>query len=59
MSGAGGRSHYDVDEGDDRLAFSDDRVDGALRMQLRPGRADLRIVRTGGEVLDRSTVRCG
>ena len=57
--GAGGRSHYDVDEGDDRLAFSDDRADGALRMQLRPGRADLRIVRAGGDVLDRSTVRCG
>ena len=57
--GAGGRSHYDVDEGDDRLAFSDDRADGALRMQLQPGRAELRIVRADGRVLDRSTVRCG
>ena len=56
--GASGRERYDVDERDDRLAFSDDRSDGALRMLLRPGRASLRIVRADGRVLDRSTVRC-
>jgi calcineurin-like phosphoesterase family protein len=56
--GAGGRERYHVDGGDDRLAFSNDRVDGALRMQLQPGRANLRIVRADGRVLDRSTVRC-
>ena len=56
--GAGGRERYDVDERDDRLAFSNDRVDGALRMQLRPGLARLRIIRADGRTLDRSTVRC-
>jgi hypothetical protein len=56
--GAGGRERYDVDERDDRLAFSNDRVDGALRMQLRPGLARLRIISADGRTLDRSTVRC-
>ena len=56
--GAGGRERYDVDGSDPRLAFSDDRVDGALRMQLRPGLARLRIIRADGRILDRSTVRC-
>jgi hypothetical protein len=56
--GAGGRGRYAVDEHDPRLAFSNDRAYGALRILLRPGRADLRIVRADGRVLDRSTVRC-
>jgi hypothetical protein len=57
--GAGGRQRYAVDGSDSRLAFSNDSADGALRMQLRPGLARLRIVRADGRVLDRSTVRCG
>jgi hypothetical protein len=57
--GAGGRNRYDVDQDDPRLAFSDDDGDGALRMLLQPGRADLRVVRADGEQVDRSTVRCG
>ena len=56
--GAGGRERYDVDEGDGRLAFSDDSRDGALRMRLNPGVARLSIVAADGDVLDRSTVRC-
>ena len=56
--GAGGRERYAVNGADPRLAYSNDRVDGALRMQLQPGIARLRIVRADGRVLDRSTVRC-
>jgi 3',5'-cyclic AMP phosphodiesterase CpdA len=56
--GAGGRERYAVNGADPRLAYSNDRADGALRMQLRPGVARLRIVRADGRVLDRSTVHC-
>ena len=56
--GAGGRARYRVDGGDRRLAFSDDSVDGALRMRLNPRVARLSIVAANGDVLDRSTVRC-
>ena len=58
VSGAGGRERYQVDEDDPRLAFSDDRSFGGLRMVLRPGRADLAFVEAGGRVLDRSAVAC-
>ena len=58
VAGAGGRERYDVDQEDERLAFSEDDGDGALRMQLRPGRAELRFVSADGKELDRSTVRC-
>jgi hypothetical protein len=57
VAGAGGHSHYHVDA-DPRLAFADDHSDGALRIDLRPGRARLRFVAAGGEVLDDSAVRC-
>jgi hypothetical protein len=56
--GAGGRERYAVNGADPRLAYSNDGVDGALRMQLQSGIARLRIVRSDGRVLDRSTVRC-
>lgn len=56
--GAGGRSRYDVDESDDRLAFARDDVDGALRLELSPAAARYRFVSTGGEVLDSGTIRC-
>jgi hypothetical protein len=56
--GAGGRERYAVNTADPRLAYADDHADGALRMQLRPGVARLRIVRADGRILDRSTVRC-
>lgn len=58
VSGAGGHGHYDLDADDPRLAFGDDRHDGALRIELRPGRAELAFVTAAGRVLDRSAVRC-
>ena len=58
ISGAGGKSHYEVDDTDPRLAFSDSTDDGALRISLTKGRADLRFVSTDGDVLDESTVTC-
>jgi hypothetical protein len=56
--GAGGHERYDVDEDDERLAFSEDGEDGALRMQLRPGVARLSFVTADGDELDPRTVRC-
>jgi hypothetical protein len=58
VSGAGGRERYDVDADDPRLAFSNDRDFGALRMELEPGRAELAFIAADGAVLDRSSVRC-
>ena len=58
VSGAGGRERHEVDEDDPRLAFADDDAHGALRIALRPGRAELAFVRVGGEVLHRYTARC-
>jgi hypothetical protein len=58
VSGAGGKNHYRVRGGDRRLAFSDSTASGALRIELRPGSADLRFVSTSGTVLDHSTVAC-
>jgi acid phosphatase type 7 len=58
IAGAGGRANHGVDEDDPRLAFSDDGADGALRITLRPGSADLRFITADGTVLDRSTVAC-
>lgn len=58
IAGAGGKGHYDVDESDRRLAFSDDQASGALRISLVPGRADLQFITEDGSVLDESTVFC-
>lgn len=58
VSGAGGKSHYGLDPSDPRVAFGDDQHDGALRMELRPGRANLSFVAVDGSVLDRSAVSC-
>ena len=58
VSGAGGRGLYDVDEGDDRLAFSDDERFGALRLVLREGVAAYAFVADDGDVLDRGELRC-
>lgn len=59
VTGAGGRRHYELG-GDSRapLAFGDDDRYGAVRIALRPGRADLAFVAADGRVLDRHTVRC-
>ena len=58
VAGAGGRSRYEVDRGDPRLAWADDRVDGALRIDLRPGRADYAFVSADGRVLRRGRATC-
>jgi hypothetical protein len=57
VSGAGGHGLYGLHP-DPRRVFGDDRTYGALRIDLRPGRARLRFVATGGRVLDSSAVRC-
>jgi hypothetical protein len=58
VAGAGGKSHYGVDDGDRRLAFADDDHDGALRIELRTREAGLSFVAADGSVLDRSAVAC-
>jgi acid phosphatase type 7 len=57
VSGAGGNGLYRVRR-DDRVAFADDRDHGALRLDLRPGRATWAFVTDAGRVLDRGTLRC-
>jgi hypothetical protein len=58
VDGAGGRGHYPVDTGYARLAFSDDQAYGAVRLALRPTRADVTAVSVDGKVLDRAKVPC-
>ena len=58
IAGAGGHSNYDLNEEDPRLEFANDEDDGALRIVLRPGKADLSFVAANGRVLDKSTVNC-
>jgi Calcineurin-like phosphoesterase len=59
ISGAGGHGErYPIDKGDPRLAFANDRAKGALRLRLRPGRADYAFVATDGRTLDSGSVRC-
>ena len=58
ISGAGGKGHYEVNGSDRRLAFSNDKVSGALRISLVPGRAELQFISEDGSVLDESTVFC-
>jgi hypothetical protein len=58
IAGAGGRGHHDVREEDPRLAFAEDNTDGALRIVLASGAADLQFIATDGTVLDHSSVEC-
>jgi hypothetical protein len=58
VSGAGGHSHYALHRDDPRLAFGDDRDDGALRLRLRRGSASYAFVTADGRVLDAGTLRC-
>jgi hypothetical protein len=57
VSGAGGHGHFGLHR-ETRLAFGDDPDYGALRIDLRPGRARLRFVASDGRLLDDSVVRC-
>ena len=58
IAGAGGHGHYELDEGDPRLAFANDDTYGALRLDLRPGHATARFVAADGRTLDTSAVSC-
>jgi hypothetical protein len=58
VSGAGGHGLYTFPKRDPRLAYGTASAYGALRIELRPGRARLAFVSVGGKVLDVSVVRC-
>jgi acid phosphatase type 7 len=58
VSGAGGKSHYDLDFGYPGLAFGNDSDWGALRLELRPGTARFAFVTTAGSTLDSGTITC-
>jgi hypothetical protein len=58
ISGAGGYSHYRVDERRPGLAFADAVHWGALRIELSRGNADVAFVSTAGRVLDRTRLAC-
>jgi len=58
VDGAGGNDLYPVNRDDPRIAFFDDTHHGALRLQLRPGRAVISFLAMDGSVLDRSAVGC-
>ena len=57
VAGAGGRRRHRL-ERDRRLAFGNDRDYGALRIELRSGRARMAFVSAAGRILDTSVVRC-
>lgn len=58
VCGGGGKSHYELDRADPRLAFANDRDYGALRLELRPGFARYSFVAVSGEVLDAGEIGC-
>jgi acid phosphatase type 7 len=58
VSGAGGAALYDLDGRDPRLAWGDDEHVGALRLDLRPGRAKWAFVSAEGDTLDAGALRC-
>lgn len=58
VSGAGGHGRYELRHDDPRLAFGNDRTDGALRLRLRRGEARYAYVSQAGRVLDSGTLRC-
>ena len=58
VSGAGGRSRYELEDDDERLAFGSDEDDGALRLDLRRGAARHAFVNVEGETLDSGEIRC-
>ena len=57
VAGAGGRELYPLRD-EPGLAFGNDRRYGALRLELRPGRAELEFQRLDGRRLDSSSVEC-
>ena len=58
VSGAGGSSHYPIDDDYDGVAFSNDTDDGALRLVLRPTSASFAFIAADGRTLDSGTIPC-
>ncbi len=58
VSGAGGRSHYPVEGDYPGLEWANDTDYGALRIELRRGRADFAFMAVDGRQLDSGSVRC-
>ena len=58
IAGAGGHSHYSLNDDDPRLAWSNDTDNGALRLVLRPGTARFAFLGSEGRVLRKGNVRC-
>jgi hypothetical protein len=58
VSGAGGHGLYRLAGHHPRMAFGASRTYGALRIELRPGRARLAFISVDGRILDLNVVRC-
>jgi hypothetical protein len=59
VAGEGGRGIYEITPAERaQLAYGNDTDFGALRLKLRPGRADYRFVAVSGKTLDSGSVRC-
>ena len=58
VAGAGGRGLTTIDHSYGKLRFGDDRHYGAVRLRVRPGRANYAFVVPSGRVLNRGVVRC-
>jgi hypothetical protein len=58
VSGAGGQSNYGVDESDSRLAWGDDRADGALALELGEKEVTWQFVSVEGDVLHEGRAPC-
>jgi hypothetical protein len=58
VSGAGGHGLYRFRRRDPRMAFGESGAYGALRIELRPGRARLAFVSSGGRILDVHVITC-
>jgi hypothetical protein len=56
--GAGGRPRYKLHPGPSTMVWGTDKVDAALRIVLRPGRALLEFRAPSGRLLDRSRATC-
>jgi hypothetical protein len=56
--GTGGHYLYRFPRSDARVVSSTDRKNGALRLSLLPGSAELSFITTGGWVFDHDTVTC-
>lgn len=58
VSGAGGHSSYPVDDSDPRLVWGDDKVDGALSLELGARQATWQFFSVDGEMLREGSIPC-